>query len=594
MEEEIDLGPIMYLPNEIICIIMQKLECRDIIHFGSTCKNFYELVTSSQFILKEKFKAVLPHEIVNTIEKHGNGNWLDEVRRFYHVKHVVYDKLTAMSPQFYWRTSDITLDDISTFWSYVLKHNLYYHYVIYILQDVIVRGNLSMERNHAEKPFTMTEVFYAKIVVRYLIQTFLTVKWVHYHSRNELTPEVVVNFFVQWTDPINRHPDDTVKNVINILVESVENCFPNDATALAKGYRTVADRVNHGLLDQKQVLEAISEVLYLEYELTLMHGANFNGLDIVKVFQTRSGHIIAIAVLYQAVARQCGVHCELIAFPNHLFLEWRSPVEQMQTYKIDLETGEIHPQGRCPYAPTSFRKEYKYNPDAFIQYIVSTFLMTMGAIKNWYTRNAVFLLDFLGNNPSSENPYQEFLPNLHALVDFKNLPKLDIPLNIEYIHIEHLHIIDYLINMNRPPTHFTREVTVKHHNPNVKFGVGMLAYHNKRDYLCVIRGWDATCVADWGRRLEINLEYGFNQPFYSVIAVDQAERYVPQENLIGVDRPTRLFHLEDVIAKEFSHFDGYCYVPNTEKFKEYPGDEAIRQTYRNIAEQKEKNLREAL
>lgn len=66
------------------------------------------------------------------------------------------------------------------------------------------------------------------------------------------------------------------------------------------------------------------------------------------------------------------------------------------------------------------------------------------------------------------------------------------------------------------------------------------------------------------------------------------------ENLIHVDRPTRLYHLEDVIAKEFSHFDGYCYVPNAEKHSEYPEDEAIRQMYRSRAEERAEELREAL
>lgn len=70
---------------------------------------------------------------------------------------------------------------------------------------------------------------------------------------------------------------------------------------------------------------------------------------------------------------------------------------------------------------------------------------------------------------------------------------------------------------------------MKHYDSSVTFAVGMLAYHKKYDYLCVVRGWDLSCVAGWRRRVEAkDLEFGIHQPFYSVIAVDQSERYVAQ------------------------------------------------------------------
>lgn len=52
------------------------------------------------------------------------------------------------------------------------------------------------------------------------------------------------------------------------------------------------------------------------------------------------------------------------------------------------------------------------------------------------------------------------------------------------------------------------------------------------------------------------------------------------ENLQDLARPTRMYHLEDVIATEFTHFDGFAYVPNDEKRAEFPEDEAIVNVYR--------------
>lgn len=46
-------------------------------------------------------------------------------------------------------------------------------------------------------------------------------------------------------------------------------------------------------------------------------------------------------------------------------------------------------------------------------------------------------------------------------------------------------------------------------------------------------------------------------------------------------RPTRLYHLEDIIAREFTHFDGFSYIPNDEKKAEYPDDNPICSVFRN-------------
>lgn len=58
-------------------------------------------------------------------------------------------------------------------------------------------------------------MYYAKIVLRHLIQTFLAVKWVKSHMKNELLPEIVVNFFVQWIDTTNLHADLDVEKKVS-------------------------------------------------------------------------------------------------------------------------------------------------------------------------------------------------------------------------------------------------------------------------------------------------------------------------------------------------------------------------------------------
>lgn len=63
----------------------------------------------------------------------------------------------------------------------------------------------------------------------------------------------------------------------------------------------------------------------------------------------------------------------------------------------------------------------------------------------------------------------------------------------------------------------------------MKYAVGMTCYHNKYDYVCIIRGWDAQCALKWQCQMAAeSLYFGVTQPFYNVIAADQSERYVPQ------------------------------------------------------------------
>lgn len=52
------------------------------------------------------------------------------------------------------------------------------------------------------------------------------------------------------------------------------------------------------------------------------------------------------------------------------------------------------------------------------------------------------------------------------------------------------------------------------------------------------------------------------------------------ENLKDVKQPTRLLHLEDIIAREFTHFDGFGYIPNDEKNVEYPDEGPLSSLYR--------------
>lgn len=65
------------------------------------------------------------------------------------------------------------------------------------------------------RPYSLTNIYYARTVVSHLINTYLTVKWVQMQLTGEIHPEFVVNFFVQWLDCINMHSQQDVDNVVS-------------------------------------------------------------------------------------------------------------------------------------------------------------------------------------------------------------------------------------------------------------------------------------------------------------------------------------------------------------------------------------------
>lgn len=71
--------------------------------------------------------------------------------------------------------------------------------------------------------YTMTVMYYSKIVLRHLIQTYLAIQWVQLHMKHKLTPEKVITFFLQWIDPTRIYDLDEIENRVRRTKE-ILNC----------------------------------------------------------------------------------------------------------------------------------------------------------------------------------------------------------------------------------------------------------------------------------------------------------------------------------------------------------------------------------
>lgn len=104
-----------------------------------------------------------------------------------------------------------------------------------------------------------------------------------------------------------------------------------------------------------------------------------------QVIKSKRGNIIVLGAIYHAVSRRCGVKCELVVFPNHLFLEFRNDWDDPNSapYTVDLQNGDLNLKRRCPFSQNSLTTRYKYYPESLLQTIYSGFHMSTGYIKDW-------------------------------------------------------------------------------------------------------------------------------------------------------------------------------------------------------------------
>ncbi|GBP30705.1 F-box only protein 21 [Eumeta japonica] len=376
---------------------------------------------------------------------------------------------------------------------------------------------------------------------------------------------------------------------INELVDNVEKLLREDHP-LRSVKPSIRKEWAHALIDDNawkvkdslEILAAIRNVIYQQKRMSVTAEATIHNLDIVKVMNSKYANAVLVLSIFAAVARQCGVRCDLIAFPDHLFLEWKeSFTEPSIAFHINHVNGELEKKRQCPFASSNMR-QYKYNPDYLLHYLYSSYAKSMGSIRDWSIQNVLYLAGFLHYINDNANPYKHFLEYLQSndLIVFYKLRKL---LGFECMRDFFYKDILALVNLNSKADKSCRKIQPKARTSSLKFAVGMICYHLKYDYICIVRDWDPVCAASagWQQRMAINgLEYGSDQPFYTVIAADYSNRYVAQENLRVKLNPSRMTSLEEVIAREFSHFDGFTYVPNVMKEAEYPEDGAVRKLYR--------------
>jgi len=316
----------------------------------------------------------------------------------------------------------------------------------------------------------------------------------------------------------------------------------------------------------EDVLSAINRVLYQEFGLrkNSENYYDFENNRIDKVLYKKTGIPITIAILYHEVGSRLGLTLNLINFPRHFLLSFQG--SSGSTMYIDcFNGGDILSRAQClQLCPMSNidDKDYYFQPTSCVQVLVRLIrnVIAFGQIVPIHHDRAFFAL----------NLYK--IMSYLAPEDYEsavNAMNFSLDLRIKCNFLRKFSCIEpdiwskYCRRVAQATESLKEHLSVKRMKPgHVKYNIGWVMLHKQYNYICVIYGWDECCMMSdaWQERMGISqLDNQGNQPYYKVLADDDSERYVAQENLLET-RSVFINHRD--VGKYFSMYDGERFVPN--------------------------------
>ncbi|XP_076756126.1 F-box only protein 21 [Xylocopa sonorina] len=602
---------IISLPSEVIVHILEdkRLELSDVINFGSTCKTLRAVVNENNKLWKTKFFQRWPFlEEVYQTSKELEGkiiNWREEVKASVNSRKKLLYLLSLMSSKHYKKqglcNSEFKEYD-PLFCPEEGAHPLAYYFLVDELVSLIKcparSGNLTLR-------------YYALTVVRYLRQKHLKTEWEKFISLppKQQTLERGATIVAQWSQAEKHISYLAISSKLDNIAEQTKELLrehhpahpifsvPKETFTFWKN--NIIDDNQWSVSDSKQITNALCTVLFKKLAF---HGNekmyySLENLFIDRVLEDRHGIPITLAIVFESVARRLGIRCEPVSFPSHFLLRWRerynSESKNAENFYIDVfNGGQFLTKKNCPrIGGISKCPIEKYN----IRDAASAIEVVTRMVDNLKLAATQHINDRITRLRSTLELQHMIQPN-----DTKTILELAEIYTVQ--HIDLTELVKTVDNMLKDPELISRqeaitiskslqeyqqnlqpEIEVYMHNimpkkrtPQVKYAIGLIMMHRVDEYLCVITGWDACCMAakEW-----MNEVYGedpdgdLEQPFYHIL--DRGSHcYVAQENLVLASNPQWIDH--HAIGRYFCKFSGTHYIPNEENAREYPDDEQVR------------------
>lgn len=317
----------------------------------------------------------------------------------------------------------------------------------------------------------------------------------------------------------------------------------------------------------EEVISVINRVLYLDFGLqkNVDNYYNFENNRIDKVLYQKKGIPITIAIIYYEIGSQLGLTLHLINFPRHFLLSFLN--DSGITMYIDcFNNGNLLTRSQClqlcPMSGIADKDDYfqSTSPVQVLSRLVRN-AITFGQIvpvvqdRVFFTLNLYKLMSYLAPEDYDSAVHAINL-SLNSQIMCKFLRR--------YSCIGPIIWDKYCRRVAQAEEDARQHLKVKMSKPeHVRFSIGSVMIHKRFNYTCVLYGWDERCEmsTDWQERMGIGqLEHQANQPYYKVLADDESERYVAQENLLETTRGIFIPHRH--VGKYFELFDGERFVPN--------------------------------
>ena len=241
-----------------------------------------------------------------------------------------------------------------------------YHMNYYFLIDELMSVLAQSPRES-----NLTHRYYMKKLLRYLQQCRLKGIWQEFikYSDKQQILEQAATIVAQWYQPKKHVSYSRVKaslaNIAQQVLECLKKEHPNHSifstsTELFSFWEdNNIDDNQWDRIEGKQIIDTLRKVLFDEVGFCgwlCVHPdiTSRKHTFIDCVLEKKNGNAVSLAIVFHSVARRLGIRCDLISFPSHFFLSWKSKYnttnpEDEECFYIDvLHRGSILSRNDCP------------------------------------------------------------------------------------------------------------------------------------------------------------------------------------------------------------------------------------------------------
>ncbi|XP_029168220.1 F-box only protein 21-like isoform X2 [Nylanderia fulva] len=363
------MAAITHLSSEVISIILGNVSVsiKDVVSFASTCKGFHDMINDDNVLWQNKLYQRWPDlkRVYNKRKYERHINFKNEVKASVKCRKELWHYVEQMSDLHYYK-DDLSDSDMKDFDSLFHLEKGAYHMNYYFVIDELMSILAQSPRES-----NLTHRYYVKKLLRYLQQCRLKSIWqefINYPEEQQIL-EQAATIVAQWYQPRKHVSYSRVKASLTSIAQQVLEClkkehsehsiFSTPTELFSFWENNNIDDNQWNIKEGKQIIDTLRKVLFDEVGFCgwlcvdpAITSQKYTFIDCV--LEKKNGNAVSLAIVFHSVARRLGIRCDLISFPSHFFLSWKSKYnttnpEDEECFYIDvLHRGSILTRNDCP------------------------------------------------------------------------------------------------------------------------------------------------------------------------------------------------------------------------------------------------------